>query len=95
VDLCFVDKTPRYPDGEDDPIWIAYVDAERTLQGFKTFLDQYRVLLASLPSGVQSHASSRPDCLVRHHNDDRRGSARFGYASMCAAPRLTRNRCGM
>jgi hypothetical protein len=29
--------TPR------DRIWIAYVDAERTLQGFGTFLDQYRV----------------------------------------------------
>ena len=28
-------------------IWIAYVDAERTLQGFETFLDQYRALLAS------------------------------------------------
>ena len=33
-------------------LWIAYVDAERTLQGFETFLDQYRALLASLPSGV-------------------------------------------
>ena len=33
-------------------LWIAYVDAERTLQGFQTFLDQYRALLASLPSGV-------------------------------------------
>ena len=28
------------------------MDAERTLQGFQTFLDQYRALLASLPSGV-------------------------------------------
>ena len=43
---------PWYQDGDDDRIWIAYVDAERTLQGFETFLDQYRALLASLPSGV-------------------------------------------
>ena len=28
------------------------MDAERTLQGFETFLDQYRALLASMPSGV-------------------------------------------
>ena len=31
---------PWYRDGEDERIWIAYVDAERTLQGFETFLDQ-------------------------------------------------------
>ena len=31
---------------------MAYVDAERTLQGFETFLDEYRALLASMPSGV-------------------------------------------
>ena len=48
----FVDKMPWYRDGNDDRIWIAYVDAERTLQGFETFLDQYRALLASVPSGV-------------------------------------------
>ena len=48
----FVDKMPWYQEGEDDRIWIAYVDAERTLQGFETFLDQYRALLASMPSGV-------------------------------------------
>jgi hypothetical protein len=48
----FVDKMPWYQEGEDDRIWIAYVDAERTLQGFETFLEQYRALLASVPSGV-------------------------------------------
>ncbi len=48
----FVDKMPWYQKGEDERIWIAYVDAERTLQGFETFLDQYRALLASMPSGV-------------------------------------------
>jgi hypothetical protein len=48
----FVDKMPWYQQGDDARVWIAYVDAERTLQGFQTFLDQYRALLASLPSGV-------------------------------------------
>jgi hypothetical protein len=48
----FVDKMPWYQDDEDDRIWIAYVDAERTLQGFETFLDQYRALLSSMMSGV-------------------------------------------
>ena len=48
----FVDKMPWYQHGDDARLWIAYVDAERTLQGFQTFLDQYRALLASLPSGV-------------------------------------------
>jgi hypothetical protein len=48
----FVDKMPWYQVGDDPRLWMAYVDAERTLQGFETFLDQYRALLASLPSGV-------------------------------------------
>jgi hypothetical protein len=48
----FVDKMPWYQQGDDARVWIAYVDTERTLQGFQTFLDQYRALLASLPSGV-------------------------------------------
>jgi hypothetical protein len=48
----FVDKMPWYQHGDDTRLWIAYVEAERTLQGFQTFLDQYRALLASLPSGV-------------------------------------------
>jgi hypothetical protein len=48
----FVDKMPWYQQGDDTRVWIAYVDTERTLQGFQTFLDQYRALLASLPSGV-------------------------------------------
>lgn len=33
---CFVDKMPWYQHGDDDRIWITYVDAERTLQGFET-----------------------------------------------------------
>jgi hypothetical protein len=48
----FVDKMPWYQVGDDPRLWIAYVDAERTLQGFETFLDQYGALLASLSSGV-------------------------------------------
>ncbi|HET9387213.1 MAG TPA: hypothetical protein VFO67_18910 [Gemmatimonadales bacterium] len=48
----FVDKMPWYRVGDEPRLWITYVDAERTLQGFETFLDQYRALLASLPSGV-------------------------------------------
>jgi hypothetical protein len=48
----FVDKMPWYQHGDDPRVWIAYVDVERTLQGFQTFLDQYRAVLASLPSGV-------------------------------------------
>lgn len=48
----FVDKMPWYQQGDDARVWIAYVDGERTLQGFQSFLDQYRALLASLPSGV-------------------------------------------
>ena len=49
----FVDKMPWYQVGDDPRLWIAFVDTERTLQGFETFLDQYRALLASLPSGVR------------------------------------------
>ena len=48
----FVGKMPWYQEGEDDRIWIAYVDAERTLQGFETFLDKYRALLSSVASGI-------------------------------------------
>jgi hypothetical protein len=48
----FVDKMPWYQYADDPRLWIAYIDAERTLQGFETFLDQYRALLASTPSGV-------------------------------------------
>jgi hypothetical protein len=48
----FVDKMPWYR-AEDDPrLWLAYIDAERTLHGFETFLGQYRTLLSSVPSGV-------------------------------------------
>jgi len=48
----FVDKMPWYQEADESRLWIAYVDAERTLGGFETFLDQYRTVLASLPSGV-------------------------------------------
>jgi hypothetical protein len=48
----FVDKMPWYQEAGDPRLWIGYVDSERTLQGFETFLDQYRALLSSLPSGV-------------------------------------------
>jgi hypothetical protein len=48
----FVDKMPWYQEADDPRLWIAYVDAERTLGGFETFLDQYRNMLACLPSGV-------------------------------------------
>jgi hypothetical protein len=53
-----VDKMPWYQVGDDPRLWLAYVDTERTLQGFETFLDQYRALLTSLPSGVMYVASS-------------------------------------
>jgi hypothetical protein len=42
----FVDKMPWYQEGEDDRLWIAYVDAERTLRRlFRT-----RHLLICIPS---------------------------------------------
>jgi hypothetical protein len=43
----------------DARLWIVYVDAEVTLQGFETFLKQYRGLLGALPSGV-IYASPAP-----------------------------------
>ena len=43
---------PWYQEADQSRLWIAYVDAERTLGGFETFLDQYRTVLACLPSGV-------------------------------------------
>jgi hypothetical protein len=54
----FVDKMPWYQVGGEPRLRIAFVDAERTLQGFETFLDQYRALLASMPSGVTYVAST-------------------------------------
>jgi len=62
----FVDKMPWYQEGEDARVWIAYVDAERTLQGFQTFLDQYRALLASLPSGVTYVAPTAWHGVIEH-----------------------------
>jgi hypothetical protein len=48
----FVDKMPWFRETHDPRLWIAYVDAEVTLRGFQTFLEQYRGLLGALPSGV-------------------------------------------
>ena len=48
----FVDKMPWYRETDDARLWIVYVDAEVTLRGFETFLEQYRGLLGALPSGV-------------------------------------------
>lgn len=48
----FVDKMPWFRQPDDPRLWFAYVDAERTLSGFETFIGQYRNLLAALLSGV-------------------------------------------
>lgn len=48
----FVDKMPWYRTDDDPRLWVAYIDAERTLRGFETFLGQYRAVLGSVPSGV-------------------------------------------
>lgn len=54
----FVDKMPWYRGEGESKLWLAYVDAERTLHGFETFLSQYRLVLASVPSGVTYVAPS-------------------------------------
>jgi hypothetical protein len=43
----FVDKMPWYQEADQSRLWVAYIDAERTLGGFETFLDQYRALRVS------------------------------------------------
>jgi hypothetical protein len=48
----FVDKMPWYREPDDPRLWFAYVNVERTLNGFETFLVQYKNLIAALPSGV-------------------------------------------
>ena len=48
----FVDKMPWYRTEGDPRLWFAYVDAERTLHGFETFLGQYRSVLRCMLSGV-------------------------------------------
>lgn len=48
----FVDKMPWFRGTDDARLWIVSVDAEVTLRGFETFLEQYRGLLGALPSGV-------------------------------------------
>jgi hypothetical protein len=48
----FVDKMPWLRDADHSRLWIAYVDAEVTLRGFQTFLEQYQGLLGAVPSGV-------------------------------------------
>jgi hypothetical protein len=48
----FVDRMPWFREPDDPRLWFTYVDAEHTLQGFETFLGQYKDLLAALPSAV-------------------------------------------
>jgi len=48
----FVDKMPWYREPDDPRLWFTYVNAERTLNEFETFLVQYKNLIAALPSGV-------------------------------------------
>ena len=48
----FVDKMPWYRASDDPRLWFTYVDAERTLKGFETFVVQYRGVLAAVASGV-------------------------------------------
>ena len=48
-----VDKTAGYQHDDDARVWIAYVEAERTLQGFQAFLDQYRASIAFVTSRAQ------------------------------------------
>jgi hypothetical protein len=48
----FVDKMPWYREGGDPRLWLAYVNAESTLAGFETYLDQYAGVIAAVPSGV-------------------------------------------
>ena len=55
----FVDKMPWFREADNARFWVVYVDAEVTLQGFETFLEQYRGVLGALPSGV-IYASPAP-----------------------------------
>lgn len=55
----FVDKMPWFREISDPRLWIVYVDAEVTLRGFETFLEQYRGVLGALSSGVV-YASPAP-----------------------------------
>lgn len=55
----FVDKMPWCREISDSRLWIVYVDAEVTLRGFETFLEQYRGVLSALSSGV-FYASPAP-----------------------------------
>jgi hypothetical protein len=48
----FADKTPWFREPPDHRLWFTYVNAERTLAGFETFLRAYAPVLAAVPSGV-------------------------------------------
>lgn len=48
----FVDKMPWYREPAEDRLWFAYINAETTLHGFQTFLEQYRALLTFGATGV-------------------------------------------
>jgi hypothetical protein len=48
----FVDKMPWFRLSDDARLWFTYVDAERTLKGFETFVVQYRNLLTAMSAGV-------------------------------------------
>jgi hypothetical protein len=61
----FVDKMPWYRTTGDDRLWIAYVDAESTRHGFRTFLQQYKPLLSSIPSGVTYVGHAWTDAAVQ------------------------------
>ena len=59
----FVDKMPWCRERDDDRLWFTYVDADVTLNGFETYLRQYRSLLTAASSGVifvSSTAASGP-----------------------------------
>jgi hypothetical protein len=48
----FADKMPWFRERSDTRLWFTYVNAERTLAGFETFLRAYALVLAAVPSGV-------------------------------------------
>lgn len=59
----FVDKMPWYRDPGEPRVWFAYLNAESTLAGFETFLEEYAGLLEAIPAGV-SYVGLRP-CRAR------------------------------
>ena len=85
----FVDKMPWFREISDPRLWIVYVDAEVTLRGFETFLEQYRGVLGALSSGVV-HASPAPwSGPVRRVFD----KVIVGGAAQCHDPAAFRDYC--